>query len=105
MCAVLRCLVSQDEQLAAAGLAPDGSHVVLASSNGLLAHFPLDIVRQSSRAAGCIKVWLIWLVCQCVMCSCHVVFRLRVCCWWSKDVLAFVEMSSVMWLLQGGLEC
>jgi hypothetical protein len=49
-------LCLQGEQLAAGGLAPDGSHVVLASSGGLLAHFPLDTVRQAGRAAGCIKV-------------------------------------------------
>lgn len=45
----------EGEQLAAGGLAPDRSHVVLASSGGLLAHFPLDTVRQAGRAAGCIK--------------------------------------------------
>lgn len=64
-CAVLCCagrLVMdhsgwlQGEQLAAGGLALDGSSVVLASSGGLLAHFPLDTVRQAGRAAGCIKV-------------------------------------------------
>jgi hypothetical protein len=55
VCCFPRC-TAQGEQLAAGGLAPDGSHVILASSGGLLSHFPLDTVRQAGRAAGCVKV-------------------------------------------------
>jgi hypothetical protein len=46
----------QGEQLAAGGLASQGSTVVLASSGGMLAHFAADTVRCSGRAAGSIKV-------------------------------------------------
>ncbi|KAF6254075.1 DNA topoisomerase [Scenedesmus sp. NREL 46B-D3] len=47
--------LSEGEQLAAGGLASEGSTVVLASSGGMLAHFAADNVRCSSRTAGCIK--------------------------------------------------
>jgi len=56
MCCSVLLLYLQGEQVAAAGLAPEGSGVVLASSGGMLAHFPLDGVRQAGRAAGCVKV-------------------------------------------------
>lgn len=56
VCFAVLLLCLQGEQVAAAGLAPEGSGVVLASSGGMLAHFPLDGVRQAGRAAGCVKV-------------------------------------------------
>jgi hypothetical protein len=55
--AVLLCAL-QGEQLAAGGLASDGSTVVLASSDGRLAHFAADTVRCSGRTAGSMKVGL-----------------------------------------------
>ncbi|WIA34417.1 hypothetical protein OEZ86_012752 [Tetradesmus obliquus] len=45
----------EGEQLAAGGLAAEGSTVVLASSDGMLAHFAADCVRCSGRAAGSMK--------------------------------------------------
>ncbi|WIA14237.1 hypothetical protein OEZ85_002775 [Tetradesmus obliquus] len=45
----------EGEQLAAGGLAAGASTVVLASSDGMLAHFAADCVRCSGRAAGSIK--------------------------------------------------
>jgi hypothetical protein len=50
------CCCLQGEQLAAGALAQEGSNVILASSGGMLAHFPVNSVRQAGRAAGCIKV-------------------------------------------------
>lgn len=50
------CDVSQGEQLAGGALAAEGSHILLASSGGKLAHFSLSCVRLSGRAAGCVKV-------------------------------------------------
>lgn len=67
-------VVLQGEQLAAGGLAAEGSTVVLASSDGMLAHFAADCVRCSGRAAGSIKVsWgspgptLLHLGCYCTL--------------------------------------
>eukprot|EP00775_Hariotina_reticulata_P008929 gene8929-9106_t len=47
--------LGEAEQLAAAALAADGCNIILASSGGKLSHIRISTVRQSSRAAGCIK--------------------------------------------------
>lgn len=47
---------TQGEQVTAGGLAAAGSHVIMASTGGMLAHFPLDALREAGRAAGCVKV-------------------------------------------------
>jgi len=56
VCGLWLCSDVQEEQLAAAALAADGCNVILASSGGKLSHLRLSSVRQSGRAAGCIKV-------------------------------------------------